>query len=244
MRYWWVNQKQTWRHEIGGGFMWSPKRSQNGRRNPFYEYMRIARPDDIVFSFVDSQVFAVGIVQSTAFESPKPEVFGSTGGYWGYAGWRVNVVYHKLPQPFRPRDDMDLLGPLQPPHHAPLRENGLGKANIYLTPVPEAMALQLAQLADTQTLHLVRGIVGREAADTNLISGLEVREQWENELEEQIVHRTHIGPTDREALVRARRGQGVFRSNLLQIEHACRVSHVANSDYLIAIGRNEEVDGD
>lgn len=214
--------------------MWSPKRSQNGRRNPFYDYMRVVAPGDVVFSFVDSQVFAVGVVKSTAFESPKPEVFGTTGDYWGYAGWRVNVVYHRLPQPFRPRDYMNLLGPLQPQNHAPLRESGLGKANIYLTPVPEVMALQLAQLADAQTLHLVRGIAGREERDTNLISGLEVREQWENAIEQQIVHRAHIGPTDREALVRARRGQGAFRANLLQIEHVCRISHVANPDYLIA----------
>jgi hypothetical protein len=37
MRYWWVNQNQTFRHEIEGGYLWSPKRNANGARNPFYE---------------------------------------------------------------------------------------------------------------------------------------------------------------------------------------------------------------
>jgi hypothetical protein len=37
MRYWWVNQNQTFRHEITGGYLWSPKRNANGARNPFYE---------------------------------------------------------------------------------------------------------------------------------------------------------------------------------------------------------------
>ena len=27
MRYWWVNQNQTFRQEIEGGYLWSPKRN-------------------------------------------------------------------------------------------------------------------------------------------------------------------------------------------------------------------------
>ena len=40
MRYWWVNQNQTYNHEVRGGYVWSPKRKSNGARNPFYEFMR------------------------------------------------------------------------------------------------------------------------------------------------------------------------------------------------------------
>ena len=40
MRYWWVNQNQTYRQEIDGGYLWSPKRKANQQRNPFYEFMR------------------------------------------------------------------------------------------------------------------------------------------------------------------------------------------------------------
>jgi len=40
MRYWWVNQNQTYRHEVAGGYLWSPKRKSNGGINPFYESMR------------------------------------------------------------------------------------------------------------------------------------------------------------------------------------------------------------
>lgn len=32
MRYGWVNQNQTFRHEIEGGHLWSPKRNKNGHR--------------------------------------------------------------------------------------------------------------------------------------------------------------------------------------------------------------------
>lgn len=54
MRYWWVNQNQTFRQEIEGGYLWSPKRNKNGNRNPFYEFMREVAPGDIVLSFCDT----------------------------------------------------------------------------------------------------------------------------------------------------------------------------------------------
>jgi DMSO/TMAO reductase YedYZ molybdopterin-dependent catalytic subunit len=34
MRYWWVNQNQTYRHEVAGGYLWSPKRNADGGRHP------------------------------------------------------------------------------------------------------------------------------------------------------------------------------------------------------------------
>ena len=73
VRYWWVNQNQTFRQEIDGGYLWSPKRNRNGHRNPFYEFMREVAPGDIVFSFCDTRIAAIGIVSGYCRESPKPE---------------------------------------------------------------------------------------------------------------------------------------------------------------------------
>jgi putative restriction endonuclease len=79
MRYWWVNQNQTFRQEQAGGYRWSPKRNKNGARNPFHETMREVSPGDVVFSFVDTFIAAIGIVQSYCWESPKPTEFGTIG---------------------------------------------------------------------------------------------------------------------------------------------------------------------
>jgi len=35
MCYWWVNQNQTYRHKVAGGYLWSSKRKANGGVNPF-----------------------------------------------------------------------------------------------------------------------------------------------------------------------------------------------------------------
>ena len=76
MRYWWVNQNQTYRHEVPGGYLWPPKRSRNGGRNPFYDLMREVAPGDVVFSFADTYIKAIGIAASHAYEAPKPREFG------------------------------------------------------------------------------------------------------------------------------------------------------------------------
>lgn len=45
---------------------------------------------------------------------------------------------------------------------------------------------------------------------------------------------TAIPPTDREALVRARRGQGLFKQRVMEIERRCRITGVTNPVHLIA----------
>ena len=82
MRYWWVNQNQTYRHEVGGGYLWSPKRKANQAQNPFYDFMREVAPGDVVFSFADTVIRAIGIAASHAYEAPKPLEFGQAGAYW------------------------------------------------------------------------------------------------------------------------------------------------------------------
>src|SRR4249920_2952544 len=61
MRYWWVNQNQTYQHEVGGNYLWSPKRNANGHRNPSYDFMREVAPGDVVFSFADALIKAISI---------------------------------------------------------------------------------------------------------------------------------------------------------------------------------------
>jgi hypothetical protein len=79
MRYWWMNQNQTYKQEIQAGYLWSPKRNANGGCNSLCESMREVSPGDVVFSFVDTRTAAMGIARSYRSESPKPQEFGSAG---------------------------------------------------------------------------------------------------------------------------------------------------------------------
>jgi hypothetical protein len=233
VRYWWVNQNQTFRYEIGGGYLWSPKRNANGARNPFYEFMREVSPGDLVFSFVDTRIVALGTVASYCYESPKPKEFGEVGLYWENIGWRVRVNFVSLQNRIRPKDHIDLLRRLLPERYSPLQESGNGIQSVYLTEVPE-------QLAET-----LIGLVGAEAA---AISGRATKltpqtaiqadnpdvELWEHHIESIIQSDTQLPTTDREALIVARRGQGIFKQRVMIIEKRCRITNVDNPIHLRA----------
>jgi predicted restriction endonuclease len=52
--------------------------------------------------------------------------------------------------------------------------------------------------------------------------------------EAKIASRTDIGPTQKEQLVLARRGQGIFRQNVSLLCKSCRLTGVADQRFLIA----------
>src|SRR6476620_7885221 len=139
MRYWWVNQNQTFRHEIEGGYLWSPKRNANGARNPFYESMREVAPRDLVLSFMDTRILAVGIAQSYCWESPKPLEFGQAGQNRENIGWRVRVDFRALTHTIHPKDHIELPRPMLPERYAQLQPNGNGLQSAYLTELPVAL---------------------------------------------------------------------------------------------------------
>lgn len=56
----------------------------------------------------------------------------------------------------------------------------------------------------------------------------------EIDIEHDIACDATLLPTDREALINARRGQGVFRTRVLQIERQCRLTGVDDPDHLRA----------
>ena len=53
-------------------------------------------------------------------------------------------------------------------------------------------------------------------------------------LEFEILQRMDLSETQKQALVNARRGQGIFRDNVLRVEPRCRVTGIDDPNYLIA----------
>lgn len=103
MRYWWVSQNQTYKDEIQGGFLWSPKRNKNGRKNYFYDNMTRVAKGDVVFSFCGTKIKALGIADGPAITHAKPD-FGNAGSNWEKEGWRVPVTFQVLNTQIFPKD--------------------------------------------------------------------------------------------------------------------------------------------
>jgi hypothetical protein len=232
MRYWWVNQNQTYRHEVRGGYLWSPKRKSNNDANPFYDFMREVAPGDVVFSFVDALVKAIGLSLSHAYEAPKPLEFGRTGAYWDQIGWRVDVRFTELRLPIRPAEHIEALRRYLPRRYSPLRLNGHGQQSMYLTRLSEELAGALIDLLGAEARDLVRGhrMDGAESKSTQPALG---QIEWE-EHELLLLRGARIPETERHALVLARRGQGLFKTRVMKFERACRVTGVDREEHLRA----------
>jgi putative restriction endonuclease len=231
VRYWWVNQNQTYRQEVRGGYLWSPKRKTNQAQNPFYDFMREVAPGDVVFSFADTVIRAIGIAVSHAYEAPKPLEFGKAGAYWEMIGWRLDVRFNELRLPIKPSEHMSVLAPRLPSKYSPLRSNGAGQQSMYLTRLPDQLAASLIDLLGAEARDLVLGYrVAEEAPITSAIGLVE----WEEHELSQVQADTALPETDRLDIVLARRGQGLFKTRVMRIEHACRITGVRREEHLRA----------
>jgi len=240
VRYWWVNQNQTYEHEFRGGYLWSPKRKSNQQRNPFYEFMREVSPGDLIFSFQGTHIRALGIAQSHCYESPKPGEFGSAGANWSDIGWKLEVRYFPLHNSIRPAAYIELLRPLLPKKYSPLQATGRGNQSVYLTMVAPRLATALIGLIGEEARHVVQAdqhvadeeveVEGEDPIDQSIPDIL----KWEDQIAQQIVTETQIPELEREALIIARRGQGVFKRNVQRIEEHCRITGVDRVEHLIA----------
>ena len=253
MRYWWVNQNQTFRQETGGGYLWSPKRSQGNRFNHFYENMREVAPADLVFSFSDTFIRAIGVVQGHCYECPKPPEFGETGRNWEAIGWRVDVRFTNLNKQIRPMDNMSVLGPTLPSKYSPIQSNGYGNQAVYLAELPLPMAQILGGLIgqEFQILTNVAQGIATDEKSRATCDALEMR-IWEDHLVKKIESDSILVETERVALVMARRGQGLFRDRVSKIEKFCRITKVDRPSHLVAshakpwrdCTHNERLDGE
>ena len=59
-------------------------------------------------------------------------------------------------------------------------------------------------------------------------------EFWERKLEQEVVNDSTVPETDRVAIIRARKGQGLFKDRVSKIETRCRITGVDNPVHLVA----------
>jgi len=222
MRYWWVNQNQTYKAEVPGGFLWSPKTKKNGASNHFYDNMVRVEPGDIIFSFCDTEIKAVGVANGGAQNADKPD-FGLVGDQWANEGWLLPVDFTEVEvlTPVRPNDFIDELLPFLPEKYSPLQDNGNGNQGVYLAEISEAFAGVLFEKLALSPKKVSNRVDPDKDVDAD-------------SAQRGIAGRTDIGPTQKQQLVLSRRGQGIFKANVRLNEQSCRVTGVRDPRLLIA----------
>lgn len=240
IQYWWVNHKQTYKAELEGGYIWSPKENQNGARNQTYINLTLVRPGDVVISYAGAEIRAIGAATGAHQEKPKPEAFGQAGQNWSKTGWFVPVEWSVVSKAVSPKAHLDRIVDFLPEKNSPLQRNGNGNQSCYLASISSdlgSLILSLVRVTDTAVVDRLKELKDQLKAD---------------EIEQVIQDDEALSPTEREQLVRSRVGQGAFRLHVMAVEKACRLTGVADGRFLIAshikpwrdCKNSERLDGD
>ena len=156
------------------------------------------------------EISQLGLVETAAVTATKPPEFGSAGENWSQEGWLVRVNWQ----------------PLLPERHSPISTStGRGNQGVYLAGLSETLGLLLLKLIEDHAdaavrVHLV--VLAEEGAYTAAL------------LDDMQQLREVPSSTERDALTKARLGQGLFRHRVSELEPACRVTGLARQQFLVA----------
>lgn len=218
--FWWVNHKQTYGAEVGGGYIWSPKTNRNGSKNQSCYLAGISNElGDRLLSLAPE----VQLRAATPSRAWNVEVFDKKEKE--YLAW-----VEANPSGFVANMDKAKSMKQYPMIHsagdAAISKDKRGNftTNYYF----KICSTDLRELRSYLKHEYHRFTYCMKCFET-----LEERQEHEAAAIEEIQH-SALPVTEKEQLVKSRRGQGLFRSRLEQIEHACRVTGVTNKARLIA----------
>src|SRR5262249_53489731 len=139
------------------------------------------------------------------------------------------VRYEKVNSPIHPKSHIDRIRPLLPEKYSPLKASGDGN-EVYLAELPPDLATLLIRLLEEAGNEIV--------IDVPIANQISHRDEVITQVEQNLVLSLEasqdIGATEREQIVKARRGQGRFRENVRCFERCCRVSGIADDQFLNA----------
>lgn len=178
-------------------------------------------PGDLVFSYSETYIRAVGVVQKRAVTAPKPD-FDGAGTNWLQEGWYVEADFLQVKNPIQPKQYMSTISNLLPDKYSPLMKSGRGLQGVYLTEISRELSALLLSLSevDLKTLSEELGPV--------------VDNEVELDIELEVKARNIEGDLEKIELVKSRRGQGIFNANVRLFENRCRVTGVSNIKHLRA----------
>jgi putative restriction endonuclease len=223
--FWWVNHSHTAQHEIAGSYLWFARKNPKSKaRSESDKNTQRLHPGDIVFSFANAEIGAVGVVLGTAREAAKPTEFEAIAQHADAdTGWLVPVRFMALENPLRTDEHCSELSIVLPRKHSPILASGGTNPHMHLAAVPSLLATTLQQL--------LRGEVERIVGTITDAVGRTLSEEI---VETAIQQRTDIGPTQKTDFLKARHGQGAFRENVERNEHSCRITGVLDRRHLWA----------
>jgi putative restriction endonuclease len=225
MNYYWVNQKQTYKQERKGGYLWAPKKDKRGKPKWFWETMLLVQPGDIIFNHVKGTLRSYCIAQSSAYDHNKPTDIEQD---WDELGWKIDVVYYDIANPVVVNNNLDKLKPLFPEKYSPYTLTGNKANQFYLVPLSHQLGSELAIIAAIDSHD------NEESDEDNAVPASNGQSKVQDD---EIPDAADFQPTltEKETLIKQRITQGRFREDLMKLyDGRCAVTGLDVASLLIA----------
>jgi 5-methylcytosine-specific restriction protein B len=102
LRYWWVNQGDTFKAELREGILWAPLKSRNGRPVSHHVTMADVEVGDVVVHNAGSRIRALSSVAAAAVEARRPASLPAER--WSQDGRLLRTLYRVAVVPPRVDD--------------------------------------------------------------------------------------------------------------------------------------------
>ena len=207
MAFWIVFQGNSYARSMAGGYMWAPKRGKAGQTQAYWATMARVQPGDLIFSGVNNAIRAASQATGSAYDAERPDP--QDAEHWDGIGWKLDVVYTELAKPLPYAGWVPSIVAEMPSLHSAF--TALGRPNQgYLYELPISVGELLVELTREQ------GFDAALAAATAALL-------------------PPGGDTERDALIKARVGQGKFRKDLVaRWAGACAVTGLSRPELLRA----------
>ena len=226
MNYFWVNQKQTYKQEREGGYLWAPKRGSDGKQHWGWKTMPKVNQGDIIFNNVNGALRSYCIATSTAYDFSKPAEIEQG---WEQQGWKINVRYIDLQNPIVISEHLDEIGELFPTKYSPYSVEYKKANQSYLAELSIELGTAIAKIGgiNQSTTNPSEPTV-RVITPSTSVEPKDVPKDTES---------NEFVPTatEKEMLVKQRLTQGRFRSDLMErYKERCAVTGIDVPSLLVA----------
>ena len=226
MAYFWVNQKQTYKQERDGGYLWAPKRNSDGNQHWGWKTMEKVNPGDIIFNNVNGALRSYCIATSAAYDFTKPAELEQE---WEQLGWKINARYVDLPEPIVISDHLESIGDIFPKKYSPYSVQHKKANQSYLAELSLELGTAIARLG------------GITQSWTTISEPVSTVTQTASPEEKIYVHQAPESKefiptaTEKEMLVKQRLTQGRFRRDLMErYKERCAVTGLDVPSLLVA----------
>ncbi len=214
MAFYWVNLGTTHKEVMANNFLWAPTHKvSKGKKVYIQGFTNVSgiKKGDVIFCHKSGNIISVAVAIDDARLSQRPD--NRSFDKWGRDGFKVDVKLIELKQKLDTslfRDELfERYNHLCSPKL--LNEKTRHATESYMTSIPDAAAMLIFSFLEDDMLNI---------AEKQASNG---------------TGKKRIKKTEREAIVRARVGQGQFRKDLFLVwENKCPITGIDIPELLIA----------